>query len=378
MSRRFAYPFLPEISRQLGEPLSNVQNVLAAASGVGIASPLFGPLSDRYGRKPMILSALTLMLSASVFGTLLPRFWMFAVMMLAFGVTKMIYDPAMQAYVGDRIPYNRRALAIGTTELSWAGSLLVIAPLAAFLLDRFGIQTVFAALAVASVFAILIMWIFVPNDTAADHPTGKPQRATISTLEAWRIIFGNPVALAAVGFSLLLMMANELFFINYSAWMEPTFDMQLVALGTVTIVIAVAEVFGEFGVITLADRFGKRRMAFVSALISACAYISLPFLSFNLVATLIGLFVAFMFFEMSIVAAIPLFTEIMPQARSAMMSGIGGAASLGRMLGAALGAFIFNTSGSFVLTCLIATIIGLAAFFLMWRYVQEHHETAST
>ncbi|MBC7811890.1 MAG: hypothetical protein H7175_12120, partial [Burkholderiales bacterium] len=72
------------------------------------------------------------------------------------------------------------------------------------------------------------------------------------------------------------------------------------------------------------------------------------------------------------------FTEIMPQARSAMMSGIGGAASLGRMLGAALGAFIFNTSGSFVLTCLIATIIGLAAFFLMWRYVQEHHETAST
>jgi predicted MFS family arabinose efflux permease len=57
-----------------------------------------------------------------------------------------------------------------------------------------------------------------------------------------------------------------------------------------------------------------------------------------------------------------------------MMSGIGGAFALGRMLGAALGAFIYNQSGSFVLTCIVAAVIGFGAFFLMWRYIQEQHE----
>ena len=58
IGRRFAYPFLPEISRQLSVPLSDVQNVLAGANGVGVASPLFGPLSDRYGRKRVIAAGL--------------------------------------------------------------------------------------------------------------------------------------------------------------------------------------------------------------------------------------------------------------------------------------------------------------------------------
>ncbi len=373
MTRRFPYPFLPEISRQLSVPLASVQGVMAIQSGIGLSSPLFGTLSERFGRKRILLVVLLGMAATCVFGAIWPQFWMFALVMLALGLGKWIYDPAMQAYLGDRIPYKRRGMAIGFTELSWALSLIVVAPLAGFLLETATLQALFAVLAVLLLASMLMIWVFL----AADHPQKGTQTRVVSLGESFRIIRHNPAALGGLAFSALLLAANEIMFINYGAWMEGTFRLDPVRLGAVTTVIALAEVAGELSVIGLADKWGKRRMALVGVLVSSVAYAVLPTISADLNLALVNLFLMSVSFEIAVVASISLFTEVMPQARSVMMSGFAGASSLGRLGGAFVGGLLYSMTLSFQVVGLTALIIGLLAAGAMWAYVQENTDTAS-
>ena len=59
------------------------------------------------------------------------------------GLGKPSFDAAAQAYVADRTPYERRARYMSILELTWAGGLLVGAPLAGWLIDSFGWEAPF-------------------------------------------------------------------------------------------------------------------------------------------------------------------------------------------------------------------------------------------
>lgn len=368
LPRRFPYVFVPTIAKELGVATASVQSVIATQSGIGIASPLLGPLSETFGRKRVMLACMGILIAAATLGFLRPLFAVFAVIIVVFGVVKMIFDPAMQAYLADRVPYHKRGFALGVTELSWAGSLIVVALLAGITLDQLGLGAVFLGLAMLGAIGFVALWWWIPSD----HP-GETQVhiKRVTPALAWQTIRASSTAQAALLFSLLLMMANEIVFINTSIWLEGTFDLAVTSLGAATIVIAAAEVIGEMIVIRASDRFGKRRMALGGAVISSGFYLLLPFLNFHLIAALAGLFGIFVFVEMSIVAAIPLFSEVLPQSRAVMMSSNVGAASIGRLSGGLIGGLSFELLGSFHLVGALALGVGLLAAALMHFRIGE-------
>jgi MFS transporter, DHA1 family, inner membrane transport protein len=366
MTRRFAYPFAPAIARELEVPVASVQTVIGLQSGAQVSSPIFGPLSERYGRKRVMIGALLLMALVAGVAALLPTFAIFAVVLILFGIGKTIFDPAMQAYVGDRIPYRRRAAALGVTELSWAGSLLTVAPLAGFILESSTLAALMAVFCVLFALAALFMWAALPPD----HPARGSVAMPISPIAAFGILRRSPAALASLFYAVAIGTANDIFFINYGTFMEQSFELALEALGLVTIVIAAAEVLGELTVIGLSDRLGNKRVALFGAFGACLIYLVLPVLSTSLALALIGIFIMFYFVEMSIVSSIPLFTEVLPEARSIMMAGVSSAASLGRLLGAALGGLLFALTQSFAVMGVIAAVIGLLGALAMLRYIR--------
>ena len=367
VTRRFPYPFVSPIGEAFGVSAVNIQNVIGLTNGAGLLSPLFGTVSERYGKKTVMIGALLMMTGLSALGAIFADYAVFVFVMFGFVFGKIIYDPTFQAYIGDVIHFSRRARVMGIAELSWALSLVIAAPVAGFLLDVSSLQAIFVFLTVLLGTSAFIFWLLVePIDRRIRHPRSR----LLSPLAAMRVVSAHPPAVFALFFTICLTASHEIFYINYGLWMEDSFGLVLTALGAVTIVIAVAEVIGEFIVITLADRFGAKRTSMCGMLSAAICFLIIPNLSFSLPVAMFGIFVMFICVETAIVSALPLFSELLPDSRAIMMSANVGAHSLGRMAGAALGAIIYNFSaGNFLLIGLVAGALGILAFLLMLRFI---------
>jgi len=256
VTRRFPYPFVAPIGAAFGVSADSIQNVIALTNGAGLFSPFFGTLSERYGKKAVMLGALTMMTAMSLLGAIFADYGVFVLVMFGFSVGKIIYDPTFQAYIGDAIHFSRRARVMGIAELSWALSLVIAAPVAGFLLDVSTLQAIFLFLALLLGSSAVVFWLLV-DPTAGGG--GQQRLRIMNPLSAIRVVSAHPPAVFGLCFTVCLTASHEIFYINYGLWMEDSFDLVLTALGAVTIVIALAEVIGEFIVITLADRFGAKR-----------------------------------------------------------------------------------------------------------------------
>jgi predicted MFS family arabinose efflux permease len=292
-----------------------------------------------------------------------PDLWAFGLSLAVIALAKVVYDPAMQAYLGDTVPYERRGRAVSITELSWAGAFFLGMPLVGLAIQRQGWQVPFAWLGLLGIGSAVLLWRALP---VADGRSGQ-----ITSLKStWRVLRQQPVIWVAALYIMLMMGANELLLIVYGAWMEGTFDLALTALGLATAVIGIAEVTGEISVGLAVDRLGKRPVIITTGLLAAFMYIVIPFTSISLVAALVGLFLLFLFFEMTVVGGIPLMTELVPAARGVVMSVILAAAGLGRAMGALLGPALW-TGGDLRRLGLVAGGLMIVAVAILTLWIRE-------
>lgn len=360
ISHRIAYPFLPAISRGLGISLTAASILITVRSLVGLASPLFGPISDRYGRRVMMLGALVLQGAGALLLAGLPVFAAAVGAFALFGVSKAIYDPAVQAYIGDLIPYDRRGRIMGILEFSWAASWLLGVPAAGYLIEWRDWRTPFA---VIGALGIASLWL-----TRRLPATGH-QAAQHARLQ-WQSLLGNRSALSALVFGALMMFANENVFVVYGAWMEDTFGLSVAALGVASVIIGVSEIVAEAAVAAFVDRMGKKRAVMGGIALTIVAYLMLPRLTADLTAALVGLAFLFVTFEFTVVASLPLVSELAPDVRGTLMSANVAALSAGRMLGSLTAAALW-LAGGMRLNGTVSAAAMLASLLVLTFLVRE-------
>ncbi len=152
--------------------------------------------------------------------------------------------------------------------------------------------------------------------------------------------------------------------------MESSFGLDLASLGLATTVIGAAEITGEMVTALAVDRFGKRRFVITFGSLTAAIYFLIPLTGANLTAALAALFVLFFCFEMTVVGGVPLMTELVPEARSVVMSIVLAAGSLGRAVGALGGPAIWDWAGFPLLGVAAGLIMGVSILVLaLW--IQE-------
>jgi DHA1 family inner membrane transport protein len=361
-SRRFAYPFASALSRGLGVPLAAITSLIAVNQVTGVLSPVFGPLGDRWGHRVMMLAGLSMLTAGMLAGGLLPVYGMVLVALFLAGLGKSIFDPALLAYVGQRVPYQRRGLAIGLIELAWAGSALVGLPLVGLLIERMGWRAPFFVLGGFGLLSLAALRALIPDDGHQQHDAENLP----SFHDAWRRLSRERAALGALGFGLLVSAANDNLFVVYGIWLESTFGLSIAVLGAATTVIGVAELLGEGLTAFIADRVGLKRATVAGLTLSALSYILLPLMGHTLWLALIGLFITFLTFEFTIVTAFSLFTEILPAARATMMSSSLAAISIGRVMGALVGGPVWLAGGMLATGIVSAVVSGLALVLLVW------------
>ena len=362
---RMVYPFLPALARGLGVDVQSIALAITARSSLGLAAPLLGSTADVAGRKRGMLAGLGLVSLGLVLVSLRPTYLTFFLTLLLTAGGKILFDPSMQAYLGDRVGYAQRGLAIAATEVGWSLSFLIGIPIVGWLISRGGWTAPFPWLAALSIAALLALAVWLPPD-AARRP-GAPSLA-----RHLRAVLRHPAAIAGLALSLLLSSANETVNIVYGLWMEGSFGLQVAALGAASAVIGVAELGGEGLVAGLADRLGKRRAVAFGVVLNTLAGLALPRLGVSTSGALVGLFAFYITFEFTVVSSIPLMTELVPAARATLMAANLAAFSLGRALGALLGPPLF--AAGITANVRLAAVFNIAALVVLGLFVREESD----
>ena len=365
-ARRFAYPFAPALSRGMGVSLTAVTSLIAINQFTGVLGLVFGPLSDRWGYRSMMLAGLSLLALGMLTGGIFPFYGSVLVALFLAGLGKTIFDPALQAYVGKQIPYERRGRVIGIVEISWAGSSLVGIPLIGLLIGHFGWRSPFFVLGGLGLLSIAGLGVltFGTQKSATTHP--QP----IHLFQSWRQLGLERYTLGALCFAFFIAVANDNLFVVYGVWLEQRFQLGIVDLGIATTVIGAAELLGDVLTASFADRFKLTRSVLVGLILSGASYFALPYMGYSLSFALSGLFLVFLTFEFTIVTSMSLFTEFLPHARATMMSGFLVASSIGRVCGALIGGVVWGTGGitATAMTSAFISGLGLISLFLGIRH----------
>ena len=385
-ARRFAYPFAPALSRGLEVPLTAVTSLIAVNQVTALLGILSGPLADRFGYRLMMLLGMGMLVVGMLAGGLLPFYGVILVSLFLAGLGKSVFDPALQAYVGRRVPIHRRGRVIGILEMCWAGSTLVGIPLVGLLMDRMGWRSPFFAIGGLGLLGLWVLWRLFRRENTPGVGNGREPRTSAATpgggvFAAWGRLARNRAAMGALGFGFFISLGNDNLFVVYGAWLESAFGLSILAIGVGTSVIGGAELLGELLTAAVADRLGLVRSVMIGLVLNTVCYAALPFFGQSLPMALTGLFCVFVTLEFTIVSTLTLCTEIVPGARATMMSAFLAAAGLGRVAGALLGGPIWMTGG-IEATSQVSTAAGLLAlaclvFGIGWKNGGNRPEAVS-
>ncbi|MCF8478321.1 MAG: multidrug effflux MFS transporter [Pseudolabrys sp.] len=187
-------PSLPDIALQLDASTPQVQFTISAyLIGFAVGQIFYGPLSDRHGRKPVLLAAMALYCLATLLCA------------LATSIEMLLVGRALQAIGGSGGIVLARAIVRDLysgnragRELSLIGSVMALAPVFApiaggVLQAAFGWRSIFFALVAAGLGGIAVVTLLLPETLK----TRATERVSLgSMLKSFGVVGRHPVYLA--------------------------------------------------------------------------------------------------------------------------------------------------------------------------------------
>ena len=262
-------PALPALTVNFSAPMSQAQLTLSALLlAFGVSQLVWGPLSDRFGRRPILLVGLAAYLVAAIGSTLAP------------GMAQLIVWRALQGAAMGAVVMCARALVrdlylpqdgarIMSKGLSGLGALACIsAPVGGLLAQYVGWRATLAAVAVFGALALtLVMLRFKETLTAKNFQAIEP--ATL--VKTWRSILGNPAFLAFSALSAASYGGLFTFLASSSFVFMTVLNLSKAQFGMVMFFTSISYVAGTFVCRRLLLRFSVQKTVAIAGLISLSA-----------------------------------------------------------------------------------------------------------
>ena len=357
-SLRMVYPFIVLFAAGLGVDVSKISFALAISMTASAAGPFLSPIADQRGRKSGMLIGLVIYLAGTVSAALFPNYTTFLLAVLLGNLGNNVFASALQAYLGDHVPYEKRGLYLTITEIPWALSFILLVPLAGWLISNHAWYTPFGYASALIVVMIALIAFLVPND-----PQAASEEQTIFG-DLKKVLTYKP-ALIGLALGFFIVAANEVVNVVFGVWIHDSFGLQITALAAASIIIGFSELSGEGLTALIVDRLGKKETITLGLILSSLFVLTLPWLGKTEIGALIWLFLFYFTFEIVVVSALPLMTEIVPQARATMMALFISALSLGRAFGDVAAPQLYK--GGFWLNAGACLVFNLLAWLALSR-----------
>lgn len=255
---------LPAIGEQLS--ISTARQGLLVSSYavmVGVFALVAGPVSDKFGRRRMLLVGSGLMTAALALHAVPGGYAMLLAARTFAGVAGGVLSGAAVAYIGDYFPYERRGWANGWVMSGIAAGQIAGVPLGALLAEQFGFRTPFLIFAATMgvTFLLVLKYVTQPDVKLNDR------KLTVSGAveEYFLLLKQNDIRVAAAVFALLFF-SMALYITYLPAWLteyrqgSPNRIAALFFAGGLASVIT-GPIVGKFS-----DRVGRKPLILASSL----------------------------------------------------------------------------------------------------------------
>lgn len=263
LAMNFFLPSLPGMAEHFNADYSLVQLSVGVYLGISAVMQLFvGPLSDRFGRRPILLAGISVFALATLGCMVSTNIWVF----LFFRMVQAAVAAAMilpRAAVRDMLPEAQAASMIGYVTMGMALVPMVGPAVGGVIEVRFGWQAVFLTLLATGLAALALAW--------ADFGETAPSRGA-----SWRSqISGYPELLSSPrfwGYATTLGLSSGSFFayLGGAPYVGETFfGLAPDELGLFFGAPAIGYAVGNYLSGRLSVRIGVNRMAYWGCLITA-------------------------------------------------------------------------------------------------------------
>ena len=170
------YPFFAlYLTRKFDIGMATVGILFAIFSVSGfVGSALGGALTDRMGRRGVIIASLLLSSLSALGMGFAPTLAVFVAVSVIVGTLGSIGGPAHEAVVADLLPPDKRAEGYGIIRMVFNVAVIIAPPIAGLLISH-SYLTLFIVDAVISIIAAGIVLLALPETKPAAHPDAQPE-----------------------------------------------------------------------------------------------------------------------------------------------------------------------------------------------------------
>jgi DHA1 family tetracycline resistance protein-like MFS transporter len=271
-------PILPNLIRQLtGGDTAAASDWNAIFGGTWglmqfFAGPILGVLSDRVGRRPVLLISNFGLAVDFLFMALAPTLWWLYVGRILNGMTAASFSTA-GAYLADVTPPDKRAKSFGMLQSAFSFGFLLGPALGGFL-GEISLRLPFFVAAAVTALNWLYGFFILPESLPAERRLSAYEWRRANPVGALRLLRSHPglLSLATVGFLFqLAQVVLPTIFVLYTTyryhWTTAVLGLTFPLTGIMGIIVQM------FLVGPAAARFGERRLVLFGTLVGALGFL---------------------------------------------------------------------------------------------------------
>ncbi|MEJ2747556.1 MAG: MFS transporter [Anaerolineae bacterium] len=194
-----------------------------------IGSMLGGALTDKFGRRGMVLFGLVFSALSSVAMGLVNELNVFYGLAVIVGLLSNIAGPAHQAMVADLLPEEQRSEGFGimrvVVNLAW-----IIGPSIGGLLAARSYLVLFVLDAILSLITAVIVYKFIP-ETKPEATEAQKQESVLTTLVGYRDVMADKIYVGFLFVSILMLVAYQQIYNTLSVYLRDVHEVSTQGYG---------------------------------------------------------------------------------------------------------------------------------------------------
>jgi predicted MFS family arabinose efflux permease len=256
-------PLLPQIGVELGIAESRLGTLVSAyAIMVGIFAIAAGPVSDKIGRRRILLLGTAIMTGALLMHYFVVGYYSFLAVRVFAGCAGGILSGSAVSYIGDFFPYHRRGWATGWVMSGMAFGQIAGIPLGIVLAGAYGsmqpgdgFKVPFYLYAGAMAATFVLIWFRVPQP---DVQRAKGPLTVASAVRNYRAMLAqSEIAAAAIAY-FTMFIGVSLFVVYLPYWLGQSLGVSQNAIAGLFVVGGIANVLTGPQAGKLSDRIGRK------------------------------------------------------------------------------------------------------------------------